>query len=423
MHGELSTQWAIAAILSGLLFLLFDAARFFFVQAGPLRLRRWTGESHGDRAAHQTIQYFSVISVVLVQLSLIGGLTATTLAFQQHGTNLVRGAAYAALIWIGLALLCKYVMAALPESVSDAVLRTVLPLSPFFYYLLWPILFPLRRLIESQSRKRDEADEDEDVTDEEVQAFIDVGEKEGILEGAEGELIQSIVDFGDRIAHELMTPRIDMLAVDVSVSLSDLSRIFSESKYSRIPLYEQSVDRIIGIVHIKDLFDAVLRNEPRPVKELARPPLFVSATKKVSDLLKEFQLEHLQIAIVVDEYGGTAGLITIEDVIEEIVGEIADEHEDEEESLVSLGDSTWLVNGLVRVEKLDDLFDVSVQSDDYETVAGLIFTSMGRVPKVGEKVSKRGLIFEVERADRKRIYRVRVSPDSDYVHDSDQEDN
>src|SRR6185503_4542362 len=153
------------------------------------------------------------------------------------------------------------------------------------------------------------------------------------------------VDFGDRVAKELMTPRIDVLAFDARQPIGELARLFSESKYSRIPIYTESIDQISGIIHIKEIFDAILKGEQRSVAELARPPYFVSETKKVSELLREFQSEHLQVAVVVDEYGGTAGIITIEDVVEEIVGEIADEHEEEEATVVEVGEGTWLVSG------------------------------------------------------------------------------
>src|SRR5204863_7776578 len=141
-------------------------------------------------------------------------------------------------------------------------------------------------------------------------------------------------------------------------SLDEMAKLFSESKYSRIPLYRESVDSIIGIVHVKEVFDAFLRGGmAAAVSELARPPYFVSETKKVSELLREFQSEHLQVAVVVDEYGGTAGLITIEDVIEDIVGEISDEHEDVEATIVDLGGDTYLVSGLLRVEALEEMIE------------------------------------------------------------------
>ena len=218
-----------------------------------------------------------------------------------------------------------------------------------------------------------------------------------------------------------MTPRIDVLAFDVNQPFDLLARLFSESKYSRIPVYEGSIDTIIGVVHIKDIYDAVLRRETIPVRDAARPAMFVPETKKVSELLKEFQTGHVQIAIVLDEFGGTAGLITIEDVVEEIVGDISDEHEDEESSIVKSGDDIWMVSGLVKVDILAEMLDADFEGDDYETVAGLIFTTLGRVPRVGESIEKSGVHFEVDRADRKRIYRVRVSRVPAARGDSDEE--
>jgi len=149
------------------------------------------------------------------------------------------------------------------------------------------------------------------------------------------------------------------------------------------------------------------------VAELARPPYFVSETKKVSELLREFQSEHLQVAVVVDEFGGTAGIVSVEDIIEEIVGDISDEHEDEEATIVDIGDGTYLVSGLLRVETLEEMLGAQFSGAHYETVAGLIFTTLGRVPGAGTSIVKNGYRFTVERADRRRIYRVRVTKEPD----------
>jgi CBS domain containing-hemolysin-like protein len=179
-------------------------------------------------------------------------------------------------------------------------------------------------------------------------------------------------------------------------------------------MYTESIDQITGIVHIKDLFDTILKGEQRSVAELARPPYFVSETKMVSDLLREFQSEHIQVAVVVDEYGGTAGIITIEDIVEEIVGEISDEHEDEESTIVDLGDDNYLVSGLLRADALDEMLGTKLSGEDYETVAGMIFTTLGRIPKAGAQMAKSGWLFEVDRADKRRVYRVKVSKDPNW---------
>lgn len=405
----LQTPWVFVATLSGLLYLVFDAARYFAQQLSPVRLRRITGDQQVERRGHWThydAEHFQLVSGALLQTALIVAFASTVLA---AGSPISRACGRAVILWTLIILMWKFILALVPEEIAEVILRGLIPVSHVFFYLFWPVLFPLRRIMERMNRQAEAEQEEEKVTHEEVQAYIDVGEEEGILQASEGRMVQSIVDFGDRIARELMTPRIDVLSFDAKRPMSELAKLFSESKYSRIPIYEESIDRISGIVHIKEMFDAVLKGENKRVTELASPPYVVSESKKVSELLREFQSEHLQVAVVVDEYGGTAGIISIEDIIEEIVGEIADEHEDEEATMVDLGDGKYLVSGALRVEALEEMLDANLRGEDYETVAGLIVTTLGRIPKVGASVSKNGYRFEVDRADRRRIYRVKVS--------------
>jgi putative hemolysin len=411
---HLHIHWVLIALVCGGFFLTFDALRSFALQLSPVRLRRLSTDTDDDsgRWTYFDVADFQLISGALLQVALVIGAGATTMIYDEltFGSAVLRSV----LIWVAMVVVWKFVLALVPEDTGEIILRALLPFSRFVYYLFWPLLFPLRKLLERIDRNQNDDDEEEEITDEQVQAYIDVGEEEGIIEASEGKLLQSIVDFGDRLAHEIMTPRIDVLAFDARRPITELARLFAESKYARIPVYDLSIDQITGIVHVKDLFESLLENKNRSVASLARPPYFVSETKKVSELLREFQTEHLQIAVVVDEYGGTAGIITTEDIIEEIVGEIADEHEDEEASVVEVGDGTWLVSGLLRVETLEERLDANLTGDDYETVAGMIFTSLGRVPAVGTIVPKNGWLFEVERADRRRIYRVKVRQDPDW---------
>ena len=407
-------HWILIALLCGVLYLMFDALRSFALQLSPVRLRRLstdTDENTG-RWSYFDITDFQLISGLLLQVALVIGAGATIMTFDERP---IGSAVFTSVVlWSLVVIVWKFVLAIVPEDTGEVILRALLPFTRTMYYIFWPLLFPLRRLLERLDRNQQADDEEEEVTDEEVQAYIDVGEEEGIIEASEGRLLQSIVDFGDRLAHEIMTPRIDVMAFDARRPFIELAKIFTESKYARIPIYDQSIDQITGIVHVKDVFEALLAGQDRNVPALARPPYFVSETKKVSDLLREFQTEHLQIAIVVDEYGGTAGIITTEDIIEEIVGEIADEHEDEEASVVQIDDDHWLVSGLLRVETLEEQLDADLCGDDYETVAGLIFTTLGRVPAAGTLVPKNGWIFEVDRADRRRIYRVKVRRDPNW---------
>lgn len=405
----ISTPWVSLALFCAILCLAFDGARYFVQRLGAVKLRRWAAEPtmRGGEWFEYDPDKFALVSGALLQTAMITGLGATIAAIE--GTTTLVAALLSVGIWIVLLAAWKFVLALLPEAIAEPSLRSLLAISHVFYYLFWPILFPLRWTIARVEARRDESAADEEVSDDEVRAYIDVGEEEGILEEGEGQLVQSIVDFGDAIAREVMTPRVELHAYDADGRFEALAKLFSETKYSRIPVFERDVDHIVGLVHVKDLFDVVLRGETRSVRELMRQPYFVSETKPLFELLREFQTEHIQVAIVVDEFGGTAGLVSIEDVVEEIVGDISDEHEDEEATVVEIEPGVYLVNGMTRTDSIREVFGIDIDDEGYETVAGLIFTAMGRVPKVAETVKKNGLVFEVERADRKRIYRVRVS--------------
>ena len=418
---HLHIHWIAIAVVSGILYLIFDALRSFALQLSPVRLRRLstTSEEAGSHWTYFDVEDFQLVSGALLQIALVAGAGSTTMVFDEKpiGSAVLTSVA----IWGTTVILWKFILALIPEDTGEVILRALIPFSRVAYFVFWPLLFPLRKLLERLERAESENEEEEEVTDEEVQAYIDVGEEEGIIEPAEGKLLQSIVDFGDRLAHEIMTPRIDVLAFDARRPIEELAKHFSDSKYSRIPIYEQSIDQITGIVHIKDLFEAMLSGQRKSAVSFARTPYFVSETKKVSELLRELQSEHLEIAVVVDEYGGTAGIITLEDIIEEIVGEIADEHEDEEATIVDIGDGSYLVSGLLRVETLDERLDAKLSGEDYETVAGMIFTTLGRVPAAGVIVPKNGWLFEVERADKRRIYRVKVRKDPEWRGEEEEE--
>jgi magnesium and cobalt exporter, CNNM family len=422
--SNLQMYWGLIATLCGVLFLIFDATRHFVHQLSPVRLRRLSGDLESTEHRHWASfdpANFQLVSGALLQLALVVAFAATVMSFERMVIE--RPMLDAALLWASIIIVWKFVLALIPDTAAEVALRAFIPFSHFFFYLFWPILYPLRRLVARLDREAEAAAPVEERTQEEVQAYIDVGEEEGIIEPSQGKLLQQIVDFGDRLARELMTPRIDVLGFDEERPMEELARLFSESKYSRIPIYRNSIDTITGIVHIKEMYDAILKGEKKKsVTELARPPYFVSETKKVSDLLREFQSEHIQVAVVVDEFGGTAGLISIEDIIEDIVGDIADEHEEEEITIVELGEGKYLVSGLLRVDELEEKLGAQLSGHDYETVAGLIFTTLGRVPKAGEVVTKNGYRFEVDRADRRRIYRVKVSRDPEWRAEGEDEE-
>jgi len=238
--------------------------------------------------------------------------------------------------------------------------------------------------------------------------------EQGLIEAEGRKLLESIVGFGDTLVREVMTPRPDMVAVPATATLAEVRALFKEQEYSRIPVFGDNLDHILGLLYVKDLIrlrepeeTAVLQ---RDLPQLLRPVTFVPETKRVAELLKEFQRKQTQIAIVVDEYGGTAGLATIEDLLEELVGEIRDEYDVETEPVSEEPDGAFVFSAKVNFDEVLDRLDVRVEPEGFETVGGYVLTRVGRVPAAGERFELDGMQVEVLEAERRRIHRVRFRP-------------
>jgi putative hemolysin len=274
---------------------------------------------------------------------------------------------------------------------------------------------PFQRLFD-RSRRREQVAEDgeeeeEDDDSGDLQALIDVGEAEGILEEEEGELIHSIIEFGDTQVNEVMTPRPDIVAVPESATVKEARDIILESKYSRLPVYRDQIDNVEGIIYVRDLLQCWAEgSENESIRPLVRSVYFVPETKPVAELLEEMQKAHVQLAMVIDEYGGVCGLVTVEDILEEIVGEIEDEDiaGEELEEIVESGAGIYTVLGSTEIGKVERLFDMEIEADDFTTIAGLVINESGKVPSEGERLNIRGLEVEVVEADERRIGRLRV---------------
>jgi len=294
----------------------------------------------------------------------------------------------------------------------ERVLEVLLPSFDVAARVVWPIVAPIRALVawrRQWSAPVDPASAEED-QQEATAAYLDAGEQEGLIERDERQLLQSVVDFGDTLVREVMTPRPDIVAIRADATLAELKAFFREQEYSRIPVFVDSLDNIAGFVFIKDLI-RLPPDEPadRLVSTLVRPAYVVPETKRVSDLLREFQRQQWQIAIVVDEYGGTAGLVSLEDLIEEIVGEIRDEYDVETETIVEEGGGRFVVSGKAGVDAVCDRLGITVEREGFETFGGYLMARLGRVPAKGEVLNVDGLVVEVLDAERRRVHRLRVT--------------
>jgi len=282
-----------------------------------------------------------------------------------------------------------------------AVFLLLIPLAGFLVFLGRPAV--------SFFKKEEEAIPEREATDEEIQTFIEEAREEGIIEREEGSLLRSVVEFGDTLVREIMTPRVDMICIRKDASLAELRELISKEKYSRIPVYRDRIDNIEGLAIVKDLLAySDEQAKSTPVEKIMRPVYFVPESMKVKELLKEFQKRKQKMAIVVDEHGGIAGLVTMKDIVEEIVGEIRDEYDMEEEKIVALSSDEYLVSGDTEVEELEPILAEDLSDEEYLTVGGLVAHHLGRLPAKGEVFSLKNLRFEILDADQKKIIRVKI---------------
>jgi len=251
------------------------------------------------------------------------------------------------------------------------------------------------------------------ITSSEISELAELGVEKGSLEEEEHELIHGLVSFKTVNAREVMTPRVDMTALSLDTPFSEVTKIITDSGHSRIPLYKNDLDNIIGIIYAKDLLKFIGKKDHQnhvALKDICRETIFVPETKLISELMKEFQEKNLHVGIVVDEYGGTSGLITLEDILEEIVGEIRDEFDMEENEITEIGNSKYIILGKVSIDEVNELLgeEFSSESDDYDTIGGFIFNQAGNIPEEGYTFVEKGFSFTVKKIDNNRINKVQV---------------
>lgn len=416
-------EYEIALTGIGILMLVVVAtAKSALDELSDVSLRSLASDSH-DQPRSDFLRYivehnrlFGFTLTFGIHLSIASiAILITSLTFRIHAPRF--------LIWafVGMALTLILFRLVVPllltqNDPAKTLLRLALPLK-VIYPVLAVIAHPIYRSL--RGFQRDEPpplteEREEENNESELQAFLDVGEEEGIIEESEGEMIESIIRFGDRTAGEVMTPRPNIVAVEAAAPLEEVRDVMIESKYSRLPVYREQIDNIEGVIYVRDLLNYWASGETeRAAHELARPTYFVPETKPTDELLREMQKAKVQMAIVIDEYGGIAGLVTLEDLIEEIIGEIEDEDEPEpqaeEAEIVPEGDESYIVRGNVEVGKLERLYDEELATDDFTTIAGLVINQLGHLPSIGESLDFHGLHFEVVEADERRVSRVRVS--------------
>ncbi len=392
-----------------LLFVLGGATMFLgVVQAAfsalmrlSLRLMAERG-GRGDRLGHyldDPLQLFVPVRLLIGMCTVLAGALIARLSDIHDGLSVTTFI----VSLVAFVAICEHVLPMLivgrnPEAVLDFILPVFHPVAQ----LLTPVTATILRVI---GVRRELPNGSADAAQ---QAPAKEDQVEGAISQEEGrELLQSIVDFTETVVKEVMTPRPDLVAIPADATLQDLRTLFREEQYSRMPVYRDNLDNILGIVYVKDLVALPPAAEP-PLTTMMRSAYFVPESKRVSELLKEMQRHQVQMAIVVDEYGGTAGLVTVEDLLEEIVGEIRDEYDVESETVTDEGDGVFVFSGKVSVDEVRDRLGVEIEREGFETVGGYLLSSLGRMPYVGEVVDMGELSFEVLEVERRRVTKVRA---------------
>ncbi|MBA2333746.1 MAG: hemolysin family protein [Pyrinomonadaceae bacterium] len=360
----------------------------------------------------------SAIQILLISFSVL-----ITLIVLEYGLSHAALLVIALLIGLVSTVIFRQVLPRLIiRNEPEKKLLFLLPIVRPLYAAATLISKPFSRVLRTKEQQKldasvtpDAGEEKSDDNADDFQALMEVGEAEGIIEEGERELIESMVEFNDTLAGEIMTPRTEICALSIDASVIAARNLINEEKYSRLPVYRDSIDNIEGVIYVRDLLQAWEENkENEPIRGLLREAYFVPETKSVADLLKSMQVNRVQLAIVIDEYGGVAGIITVEDILEEIVGEIEDEDTEGEEiiEIIEGTDGYFDVLGSTEIDKIERLFDIEIEDEDFTTIAGLVTSEAGYIPKVGERLRLRGLDIEILHADDKKISLLRLRKDA-----------
>ncbi len=406
------TLWVALVILVGFS-AFFSASETAFSSLNQIRLksRAEDGDSSAARVLNMAEQYDKLLSTILIGNNIVNIAAAsigTILFTRMLGAE--RGATVSTIVLTIIVLIFgevtpKSLAKEMPEKVATAV-------SPFLV-LLMALMTPLTWLFTQWKKLLGHfvhSGEADTITEGELMTMVSEAENDGELTDRESELIRSAIEFDDVEVEEILTPRVDVVAVEDDIPLEELAQTFAESGYSRLPVYHGTIDNIIGVVHEKDFYIARLKKATK-IDDLVVPTLYTTGSTQISQLLRTLREQHHHLAVVVDEYGGTEGIITLEDILEELVGEIWDEHDEVTEDFRKQSDGSWLVSGSASVDDLYEELDLPEEEDiDSNTVNGLVQEKTCHLPKVGDRFTLGEYDGVVTRTAKRRVTEVRLTP-------------
>ena len=417
----------VALIILVLLSAFFSSAETSLTTVNRVRLKTLADE--GNRRAKTALEvldkYGKMLSAILIGnniVNLSASALATTLAIHIHFTVGIATAILTVVILIFGEIVPKNM--AMINSEKMALLYA--SLISGFMKLLTPVIFVIDSLAKGIMKLfRVDGDKKTAMTENELRTYVEVGHEDGVIESEEREMIYNVFDFGDAVAKDVMIPRIDMVTVDKEATYEEVMEVFKDCMYTRIPVFEEDKDNIIGLINIKD-FILVEDKAKFKISDILRQAYYTYEFKKTADLLVEMRQKCFNVAFVLNEYGGTAGMITLEDLLEEIVGEIRDEYDSDEEQLIQkMQDRTYLVEGSMKLSDINDELGTDLQSEDYDSIGGLIIEHLDRVPEDGAQiVTDQGIRLQVQGVSQNRILKVIMElPEEKEPEDNQEKDS
>ena len=403
----------ILIVLCVILSAYFSATETAFSALNRIRIKNMAekGDKKAKLVLKMTERYDSLLSTILIGNNIVNILCASlaTLLFVRWLGD-EAGPSVSTIVTTVVVLIFGEVT---PKSIAKEMPEKFAMFSAPFLRMLMVILTPFNFLFTQWKKLLSmifKSDDSSAITEEELITMVEEAEEEGALDEQESTLIQSAIEFSDIEASEVLTPRIDIVGVANDATKEEIAEIFAETGYSRLPVYKETIDHIEGIIYLKDFYNHVY-NKDRSVESIIRPTIYITENKKIDELLTELQQKKLHIAVVLDEYGGTVGIVTLEDILEELVGEIWDEHDEEEREVEEISESEYIVSGSANLEDLFEILDQDEEEMEVVTVSGWVMNTLERMPEEGDNFSYQNMEVTVLEMDERRVGKVRINID------------
>ncbi len=402
----------IVLICLMLLSCFFSASETALTSINKLRLRSMVeeGVKNADKInaiIHNSKKFLSTILIGNTLANIGASALATTLAYKKFG-NIGVGIS-TGILTVLILVFCEVTPKTFATQNAEAVSKVVINPILFCVYIMTPFVIVMNFITGSILKLLGVTNKKQPIiTEAELKTIVNVSHEEGVLEIDERRMINNVFEFGDNQAKDVMTTRTDIVAIDKTDSYTEIINTFKNEQFSRLPVYEESIDNIVGILHLKDIIFLDTNDKTFKIEEYIREPFFTYEPKSISELFAEMRTNRIPVAIVLDEYGGTSGIITIEDLVEEIVGDIADEYDEVETEIEVIKEDEYVVEGSTKISDVNEMLGINLESSDFDSIGGYVIGIIGRLPEQGETIDDDSIRFIVEEIDKNRIEKIRI---------------